>query len=488
MTYSQKVFWIFAAFLSLRLYFLLTFPPFVDESNYIWQGQYTVSKAEYAFDSIKHLGKQPLPFWIVGAFSKLFDDFIFGGRVANFIFSIPAFFLLFDLARKLSGKTAALFAILIYTFAPIFIVSNSMAMFDGYLLYLSIAILWLLMTLSKKVTLKYLVILGMTLGLILWIKANGVIQVITALVLLFLILRASKKTDKIKSVVFVMVVSLLFLLPLLLIPDFDLIVEQTQKYTFLNTLSAAPAFSPVRNFFYIVFTLAIYLSPFVLLAPLSILKNTFKHPFFKILVVWFLVPCILVIISASDIRTRYMLSGLAGALPLFAIGSAELLKHSRVKKTAALLLFIPLITLGILCAVYPPGFFGLFPKDTFLFGERNYVYEWPSGYGIREALDYFEKIRPVGKNVILAIPDLFISYPTTYVSLYYQNHPLVKVISVTYTSAEGFRELRKASPDEIIYFISSSYFINKDIEPFLKELRTFPKPGNEDHLILSLVK
>src|SRR3989344_3838664 len=144
------LFLIFFSFIILRLFLIFTFPPFIDESLYTWWGMQSILDPEKRFVAVYFWGKQPLPFWIYGLGSFLFEDPIIGARLFNLILAIPGFFFLYHLIKNLKGKTASIIALIFLTFAPAFILFQSLALMDGMLLTLNIIALWILFKLWKK--------------------------------------------------------------------------------------------------------------------------------------------------------------------------------------------------------------------------------------------------------------------------------------------------------------------------------------------------
>ncbi len=476
MTTPTKIIWIFILFLALRIYFIFTFPPFIDESNYIYEGERAISLPGKLFEPVTLWKKQPLPFWLFGAGAFMFKNPIIGARLINFVISIPVFFILYRLVTNLSGKKSAVLALIFYTFCPIFIFFQSTALIDQMLFSINLVIIWLLFT-QKKPNFKNYILTGLLLGISFWVKNSSLFMItITLFSIVFLY--------KFKPFLLVLIPLLTVIIPLIIKPGFYRIFSINQYFTLtIPEIAGFPIYIWLQNFFYLLFVLLIYLTPGVLIGSFFIFK-LLKTKNILLLCIWFLSSVFSLILSLKFSEMRYYLFAAAPLLPLLAIGTDYFLTHH--KKNAIIIqsfVFVPLILGGILLTFYPPLFFSLFPKESLIKNERDYAFSWPSGYGLKEALNYFELTKPANTPVVLALPDDRGNGASSYISAYYQKNSTstVKLSSIPLTEKDfsDFHLQAKYSP---IYLISSNRKVPKGAYRFIRLAKIFNKPGNEDFI------
>lgn len=483
---------IFILFLTLRLILIFTFPPFVDESNYIWWGQLMLTKNNFTYASINIWGKQPLPFWLFGQGSLLLSNFVAGARLVSLVFSLPTFFVVYFLVKELKNVKTAIISLLFYTFCPLFIFFQSVALVDGLLFSLNILVLGILFKLWKKPNFTLSSLLGLLLGLSFWIKSTSIIPITLAYISLiyFLIKDRSKfNSARLLSTATAILLSLIFIFSLVRRSDFHLLLEYNQIFALsLNEILNFPLTLWINNFIFLFLTLLIYTSPLVLLGIFFIYKDINRKKVLFLLI-WFIISMVSIILTSRYTKTRYFLFGFAPLLPLLALGTSNFLANLGNKYTyIKVSIFFLLIAESLLFILSPPLFFSLFPKNSLLQPERDYVFGWPSGYGIKEAINYFEQIRPASSVTLLGVPAGVGNNTAAYVLAYFRSNQFVKTVLIPTYSEQDFRLIEPLTKSSSLYFICNNKAILEEIKPFLKIVKIFNKPGNEDFIGLYQVK
>lgn len=499
MTKLKTTLFIFVVFVILRLILIFTFPPFVDESNYIWWGSQMIAKPELRFLSIGLWGKQPLPFWLFGYGSLLFNNFLVGARLVSLIISIPAFFILYFLVKGIKDHKTAIIALTFFTLCPYFIFHQATALVDGMLLSINIAVLAILFKLWRKFELIPGLILGLLLGICFWVKSTGSITIFLSFaVLIFFVIDQSKKSIKVKRaesifsklfiIFLVMTITAFFVILLTGAGDIILIVKSTAFFIIKPNQFANFAFRQwLTNFLNLFLSFSIYLTPVVLFS-IFFLKKEVKKAEVRFLVFWFVFSISFIIFSASLLRMRYFLFSMAAFLPLLGLGTNNLLASQKNSSYLKVLIFTPLLLGSLLVVFYPARFFSLFLKDSVVYGERDYALGLPSGYGLRESTNYFDRIKPKGRTVILAFSSYYGSNTFSFLSLTYRFDKEVSLVPVTTDSAKKFRQqLEPLTRSAIIYFIGNSPE-SENAALYLKPIKVFGKPDNEDYIGLYEVR
>lgn len=475
-----KIVWIFAIFILLRLALILTFPPFTDEADRIFWGQHMVISPQLRFASILYFREPPLAFWLFGLGSFLIQDPIIGARIIVLALSIPGFFLLYDLVKNLAGKRAGLFAILFYTFCPLFVFFQSMALVDTFLLSINTAIVWLIFKLKKIFKWQYLVLIAILLGISFWIKNTAVFMLIgTFLISGFLF----------KWRVLVLFPAVLaFILPLVLRDDFLLLVKKNENFALtLSEIFQFPFTIWIKNTLFFAWTFMIYLTPISLICILFI-KKDFKKKWVVLCSTWFLLSIFPLIITSKFNEMRYYLFSFALLLPLFGLGADNLFK--KLKWNLAVfsgIISILLVLLSIFLIARPYSFFNLFPKNSIVGIERDYATYWPSAYKIRETIDFFEKARPKNRQTILALVSNGSSTVSSYLGSYYRNDPEVKVVFFEMTKS-GVVQIQNLAKDYPLYIIINSYFVGEDLAKVIQPLENFSQKGVETSILVADIK
>lgn len=469
---------IFLIFLFTRLFFLLTFPPFIDEANYINWGQIFVKNPQQGFETIAFWRKQPLPFWLFGTASLYTQNPIVGARLVNLIITVPTFFIFYKLIKDLVSKKAALYGVLLYSLCPLFIFFSSTALIDQMLFCISVYLFFLFYGLKSKLKLLKIAGIGLLLGSSFWIKNTSLAMIFLSFAIIFKIVR-------LKLFLISLVVFLGLALPLVVKPYFHLFFEHNQDFTMsAQELMRFPADVWGKNLLYIFYGLFIYLTPgaFVLL-----LFHKPLHPQVFLFLFWLILGSIPLILSLKFIQVRYFLFAFAPLIPLMALSLNQVIRsHKKYTNLILTGVLIPAVLGAALLTFATPMFFALFPIGSLFANERDYAYSWPSGYGIKNAVTMVNELAVKENSIILALPDNAGSSASSYLSAFYRNSPLVQLAYFS-PSKSDFEVLSRLNKQKPVYLVSSSYHLTQGIIQSIKIVQVFEKPGHEDYLILARV-
>ncbi|MBI2011729.1 glycosyltransferase family 39 protein [Candidatus Daviesbacteria bacterium] len=479
--YNNKLLlYIFLLFLLIRFIFIFNFPPFIDESNYIQAGKISLSQESFRFFATDYWGKEALPIWFFGFGGNLTEDPIIGARLLVLFVSSISFFYLFFLTKKILSIQAAFVATFLYAICPGFIIFNSLAQQDSLLLALNIIILYYLFEFKESFRVKDSIIIGILISTLVWIKATSVIILaLTSFTFVFFFLTHEKfNLRKIYLLIIPFITLILSIIILTKTTDLSLILEQTSKYSSLKDSNLSLISLWLKNFLFVTLTLMIYLSPLVFFSFIFSLNKLKKRNFF-ILSLWTIVPLIFFILASNEIKARYFIYSLGAFLPIISYSIYNLIKQRKKYYISALGVLLFLET--ILLIFNPYLFFSIFPKNSLVEAERDYAYSWPSGYGVKEALNYFKDIRP-DKPVFLILHDHPSNLPSSYIMSYYFNREFenTKLIIASFESKENVGSLKNNIKNESGYFISNSIFVPKALKPNLTLIKKFEKQGSED--------
>lgn len=471
-------------YLVLRLFFIFNFPPYVDESSYLYVSQLMLTSPDLSFLSVSLWGKQPLPFWLMGIGANVFQNNpLTGSRLVILLISLPSFFILFYLIKNLKNENAAVIGILIYSLAPFFIISHSLAIIDGVLLPLSIIVLYFIFRLWKKFSFRLLVILGVTLGISFWVKSTSLFLIAFAFFSLIYISRdAGVKSSKI----FTRLSVILFItgaiaMPLIIHPAYPVIWSENTRFAFtMAELVSLPFNAWGDNLLHFILSGLIYFTPLVLLT-FNNMPGKIKDKKYRFLIIWFLVSVFLVALTGRRNIFRYYSFGLAPLLIIWAISLSGFIAGYKKFKPFLYFLIMPVTLASLLLIFKPTVFFGFFPKNSVLSGERDYAYSWPAGYGIKEMLSFILN-KTKGSQIILIQPYNGANNIHYYILGNRQYENVIKVIQLDVNSEDDLKQLEPLDKNSPLYHVSNNLVIPEAIKKNLKLIKSIPKPGDGDFI------
>lgn len=479
-----KLYWIFLLYLVLRLFFIFNFPPYVDESSYLYVSQLMLSSPDLSFLSVSLWGKQPLPFWLMSIGASVFQNNpLAGSRLVILLISLPSFFILYRLIKNLKNESAAIIGILIYSLAPFFIISHSLAIIDGILLPLSIIVLYIIFRLWKKFNFRLLVILGIILGISFWVKSTSLFLIAFAF---FSLIYISRDTGVKPSKIFTRVSVILLIIgaigmPLITHPAYPVIWSENTRFAFtMAELISLPFNAWGSNFLHFILSGLIYFTPLVVLT-FNNMPGKVKDKKYRFLIIWFLVSVFLIALTGRHNIFRYYSFGLAPLLIIWAISLSGFIAKYKTFKPVAYLFIMPVALASLLLIFNPPVFFGFFPKNSVLASERDYAYSWPAGFGVREMLSFILDSTK-GSQIILIQPYNGANNIHYYILGNRQYENAIKVIQLDVSPEDGFKQLEPLAKNTPLYHVSNNLVIPEAIKKNLKLIKSIPKPGDGDFI------
>jgi 4-amino-4-deoxy-L-arabinose transferase-like glycosyltransferase len=471
MKFTRDIIILFLLYLLLRLVFLFTFPPFTDESLYARWGMLSVYIPKLHWASLQYVNRQPLAMWLFGIGGFVFGHPLYGSRLAVFLANIPVFFLLWGITEKLFSRRVAVISSFLLAVSPLFILFQTLAMMDGLLFVLAVAVLWLI-TRDWIGTIPLPDIgIGVLIAVGLWIKSTAFHLFPLALTGLVWkrttgYIPASRMAIRILSWI---IIPAVLLIPLVIHPNFRYVAGEPGY--FLKIPDAATILGNISGAF---ISLALYFGPAtVLMLPLILFRKMNRTYLF--LAAWFIIPFLFSAAVAKHISVRYIIIG-APVIPILLAAGLDALISQDFRRPLAWIIGIVLLCYGVFFTAKPEVFFRMFPVST---GEQQYAIGWTSGYGIREAVTWINARASNERPMILAVADTP-GNPGDYILTYYYFHRNVGTIIATLTSETEIRKLEPVTKKAPVYLVTRTSILNPAVTPFLTEVALFPKPYNED--------
>ncbi len=175
-----KWLWIFGllillvSYVAIRLTNLTLTPIFTDEAIYIRWSQIGARDAAWRFISLTD-GKQPLFTWIMMVFLRILPGFdpLFVGRLVSVAAGLGSMIGLFVLGGELFGRKTGLVASFLYLICPFALVYDRMALYDSLVAMFAIWNLYIGIRLVKTLRTDTAYVFGMTLGAGMLNKTSG---------------------------------------------------------------------------------------------------------------------------------------------------------------------------------------------------------------------------------------------------------------------------------------------------------------------------
>ncbi len=479
-----------------RLQNLTSIPVFADEAIYIRWSQIIRNVETLRFIPLTD-GKQPLFMWLL-AFGpiKFLKDPLVAGRLISVVsgwislltlFVASCFVANFNQSGKdikkfifssIQKKTPiGLIACLIYLLLPFTFFFDRLALPDNLLSSLTLLSFPLCLLLTKFPRLDLAIILGSVLGLA-WLTKSPAIYYLALSFVTFLFVNYRHP----KTLIFPLISTIIafFIYNILRLgPQFHMIASRNKDYVWpLVTILQKPL-DPLVPHLSAISTIYQKYIHWLVLIPAVIglmlkLKNNKLKKTHLILLSWWLLPLIATASLAKVFTARYILSTTPFLIILLALG----LNHFIRFKYLLLLLFIPNIIWMKNISLKP--FDQKLPAT-----ESGYTKEWTSGWGIKQAADYF-KARAKVANVIVGTEGSFGTLPDG-LQIYTDSIPQLTIIGqgLGFTSTPDQLINAKNHGDEVYLLINQSRLSiidQTDISLFKK----YPKPDGDQLLLFQL--
>lgn len=466
---------IFLIFLASRLFFIVNLPPFTDESLYIRWGLLAIDNPAYRWASLTYLERQPLMFWLFGYGAKMLGNALVGARLITLILSIPTFFAFWGLSKTMLNNTQSKAALMIFSMTPLFILLQSLALMDGAILSLSILLFFMVIRYKITQSIWSLVLAGVLLGILMWIKTTSLFVVGLYGISIFIISWKQKQSIILgawRTLVPFLVMGIV-LMPLISRPESQSLLNESGHFALTpGEILGLPFMLWAQNGLILLVGFAIYFTPVGLL----LIPAGFRHIHRNnrmLLLLWIMVPIGISLITGKLFRFRYFACSLPLVIPFIAAAFQK-----TWLKTVTLISFG---VFSVILIVFPRIFFGLFPAHIPKLMEREYAYGWTAGYGVRDAIQYIDEHIIKNANItVLAVPDSS-GNPSDYIVANYFYHPTVRTTIVTTTNEKDFLATKPVTDKAAVYLVARQSLITPEIQRYLKQVMTFQPSAQEEH-------
>ena len=496
-----------------RLYKLKELPLFTDESTYIRWAQIIAEDPSQFLLSLHIDAKQPLFYWINALTVFLFDDPLMSIRIISVFSGFLTAVAVYYIARLIHSESAGIVALLLYIFTPymlihnrIGIVASLLSMFTTYTL-----LTCLIISRSEERRKKHFLFLGLFL--------TGAFLTKTTALLYFLLvppviytLCGIRKANKILYYFFISYSVAFFIIAAInygVSPpgEANPLFYQNRFFLTIGELISFPFHLWWKNACILGGYIYSYLTlPIFLLVALSLLfAIRYKNRTYFVLYLWFLFPVIVLILIGQILFSRYIVFSIPPALVIASISmlyfrekSGE--KFNKIKGNKLLangviaLFFIPMILLDYGVIMHPV-------KADFIEQDHfQYVSGWPSGYGIKETVEYL-KGKAKEKPLTLFLTTIW-GHPNDSLTLYLKNEPNIKIYeahwwykspivpgNVNYAQIGKSKYLREVTETINFRELKETYFVTDSNKSPGKEflmtnrnfykVATFYKPGKK---------
>lgn len=428
----------------LRLTNLTDLPIFTDEAIYIRWAQIGSRDPEWRFISLVD-GKQPMSVWGMMVTVRLFDDPLFAGRfvsvITGFFGMIGAGVLGWELFNR---KRIGFLTSLLYLTSPFALMYDRMALMDSTVAMFSVWSLAIAVMLVRRIRLDIALILGMALGGAMLTKTSGFLSMYM-LPMTIILFDFSKKAWKIRLVRLIgliaaaAVLSQIYYSVLRLSPLFHMVEQKdgtfVQKYELWDDY--ADVSFPHRYFIWLWYLsrffvgniralfewTVTYLTPPVIalvLGAFALYKQQIRE---KLLMLgWYLAPIVALAYFGLLLYPRFIFFMTMPLLPLAAWSIDAFL--SRVKDLKLQIVIVALI-LSYPLYVQSKILFSIVTAPIPKNDSDQYINDWPAGWGVREAVDFFTN-EAKDKKIVVYTDGTFGLMPYA-LEIYLVDNPNIKI-------------------------------------------------------------
>lgn len=483
---KSPLFLLLCLFFFIRLIFLTKLPIFNDEAIYLNWGYREINDSNNLYYSLFD-AKQPLLMWIFALAQKVIPDPLLAGRFVSVMFGYITLLGIYKIGIKIFNKHITILASLLYIFIPIFSFYDRQALMESavssigvWACYLSYKIF------NSKHSVKYILSLGILLGIGFFIKSSaGIFYICIVILFLFALWKQSFVFIKQKTVAILLtfLISQIVLVPLYSQGEFWNNLSSNSRYTLtISELLKLPIqswFLTTKGMFEIMFW---YLTPIVFLEVVIGVFLLVKNKTYKYFSLWLLVGLVILIIITRNISQRYIVS----FLPLAVFPAAYLLFLLKDKKKK-LFMALYVVTLAVpifittLQVTLPIDYFLTMSKLTTMSQIGEYVSDWPSGYGINEVRQLMSKYSQENKITIGVRADS--GNPEDAIFTYYNASTTIRP-----TYINGYLIKPWSQNDNCVRVNSMLYFISRgnqlaDLESYIeKEVIKIYKPLSHEYI------
>lgn len=437
---------------STRLFNILSLPIFTDEALYVRWAQIAKNDPNWRFISLTD-GKQPSFVWLTMIAMRFVHDPLLAGRLisvgAGFMSVIGLFFLGKEIFKN---RWVGILSAGLYIVYPFALVYDRMALYDSLVGTFAIWSLFLTVLLARRLRLDSALLLGMTAGGAVLTKTSGFF---TLYLLPFSILLFDRFTRKrlLRWAGLISVVAVLangFYAILRLSPFFHIIEEKNALFVYpLRKWLNHPFYFFVDNWSGLWNWFITYMSWPVLLLIIGSFFVYRQYSREKImLVIWFLLPFAALALFGHTLYPRFIFFMTLSLLPLVALTLYKLWESIK----NSLLFILCCLFFGTIFLWTDYRILTNFAQAPIPYSDLSqYINDWPSGEGIREAVGFFEKEAQKGK-IYIATQGTFGLLPHA-LEIYLVDNPNITLVGFWPVENTPPREVLEASKTMPTYFV-----------------------------------
>lgn len=434
---------IFIYFIS-RFYSILSLPIFTDEAIYIRWAQIAKQDANWRFISLTD-GKQPMFIWFMMVSLRFIQDPLLAGRVVSVGAGFFSLVGLFFLGREVfKNRWIGILSSFLYLFYPMALVYDRMALYDSLVGTFAVWALYLEVLLIRRIRLDISLILGMVVGAGVLTKTSGFFSIyLFPIVLLLFDFTHEDRLKRVLKWIGLAILSVFlaygFYSILRLSPFFHIINEKNALFVYpLKEWIEHPFNYFIGNWKAVWDWLTRYMTWTVLLlvgGSFFITKSKIKE---KLLILgWFLISAIALAIFGKTLYPRFIFFMTLFLIPLAAFSLFNICLGVR-NKLVLIVLFLIIFSLTFKTDYLILNDFAQAPIPR---SDLNqYKNDWPSGGGVKEAIEFFKEEAKKGK-IYIATQGTFGLMPYAF-EIYLINNPNIKI--------EGYWPIEDKIPAKVI--------------------------------------
>ena len=486
---------LFLAYFATRLLFLGKLPVFFDESIYIRWSQQVLHDGRYLISLTD--GKPPLHIWIMVPFLMVVKDPLLAGRLASVACGAATLTGIILIGKELEDLRLGLWGGAFYVVCTFTLWYDRVALSEGLLLALSVYTVYSALRCAKTLRLSLVPVIAVLLGMALLTKGTAqLLYLISPLAFLTRPLkRRALKHDLLRWAA-LMCASLVGGYAIYSVLRFSALYRMIGLRTAATTRSLGEILKNpfdvfLSNLQAILSTLIIFMSGILLAAAVCGLALGFAR---KWRPAWFLAGWVAVVALVESLVAKHwmfdtilprfflslappLLLSAAYASRLLAVrsGLATGMKRTLYWKGAALAVLALLVLVPLAGSVWAIADPSSAPLPQWI--RFQYVTDWPSGWGIAEAVDL---VKREGGPVLVGSNLKGIGLPTDGLLMYLFDDPDVVVLPFSYKSEKLPRELLEAARRKRTLLVFNA-FPGRERPPGewpVRMLEKIPKDGN----------
>lgn len=441
-------------FFSVRLPNLTYQPIFADEAIYIRWAQVMKVEPTLRFLPLQD-GKTPLFMWAMMPLLSIFKDPLFAGRFLSVLSGLITLAGVYFLGKKVFGRKVGITASLLYAVTPYTVFFDRMALVDSMLAAFTIWIIYLAISLIRKQSIKFSVILGLLLGGATLVKTPATMNfLILPLSIIGFTFRKLKRLNLVKLVLYwgiAIFIGFAIYNTLRVDPNFYLLSSRNADYVIspqqIMQRPLDPLVPHLRDTYEIFTKFLTWPVLIFILAGIVFALTTFNRLALVILI-WAMVPIFLFAVFLKPFTARYLLLSVPPFLVLAGFGllsAVDIVKTRKVLVTGILILsfLIPTLRFDYLLLTNIQN--APLPKNE----REGYLEEWTAGYGFSEIAEFVKQKRKE-HSVVIGTEGFFGTLPEG-LRIYLDKADIPFVTSNATVSAQ----IRTASRDHWTYFVAN---------------------------------